>query len=257
MTKKINFSNYSSIKIGPLIEVEILEDDFSNMDKLFLVGGANNILISHKPPPLAVLSKKYEYISLDEKILKVGGGTASGRLHSFCKKNNLGGLEFLGKLPGKIGGLVKMNAGMKEYEIFEFLTEIRTDKKVYKKDEINFAYRYTDIKEVILEATFKIEKSFDETKLELFENMRKNQPKDPSAGSAFKNPKGDSAGRLIDAVGLKGYRKGDMAWSEIHGNFLVNLGAGNFEDAIYLIELAKKKVKEKFGVVLEEEIIIL
>jgi len=78
-----------------------------------------------------------------------------------------------------------------------------------------------------------------------------------SAGSAFKNPEGDYAGRLIEEVGLKGISKGAMQWSEVHANFLVNHGGGTFEEAKYLIDLAEKKVFEKFGVVLQEEVQIL
>ena len=86
--------------------------------------------------------------------------------------------------------------------------------------------------------------------------MRDNQPQIPSAGSCFKNPKNDAAGRLIQEVGLKGIKKGDMEFSIQHANFLVNHGEGTFEDAIFLISLAKQKVKEKFDITLEEEIII-
>ena len=89
-----------------------------------------------------------------------------------------------------------------------------------------------------------------------FVKMRDNQPQIASAGSCFKNPKGDFAGRLIEAVGLKGHRIGDMEFSNTHANFLVNHGNGTFEDAIHLIDLAKKKVKEEFNIDLEEEIII-
>ena len=74
--------------------------------------------------------------------------------------------------------------------------------------------------------------------------------------SCFQNPKGDYAGRLIEEVGLKGFRKGDMAFSEVHSNFLVNLGSGTFEDAIYLINLAKSKIKEKFNIDIQEEVVI-
>jgi UDP-N-acetylmuramate dehydrogenase len=87
--------------------------------------------------------------------------------------------------------------------------------------------------------------------------MRDNQPDDPSAGSCFKNPPGDAAGRLIQEAGLKGYRIGDMAFSEQHANFLVNLGEGTFEDAISLIRLAQKRVEESTGILLELEIIII
>ncbi len=73
-------------------------------------------------------------------------------------------------------------------------------------------------------------------------SLRSNQPKNPSAGSTFKNPKGDYAGRLIDEVGLKGYRVGGVEWSRVHANFLVNIDNGTFDDAITLIELTKSRV---------------
>jgi len=87
--------------------------------------------------------------------------------------------------------------------------------------------------------------------------MRANQPNQPSAGSCFKNPNGDYAGRLIEAFGLKGFKVGNMEFSKIHANFLVNHGRGTFIDAIYLIEEAQKRVFKKFGIQLELEIKVL
>jgi UDP-N-acetylmuramate dehydrogenase len=150
-----------------------------------------------------------------------------------------------------------MNAGLKEYEIFNNLIAIRTKNGWIKKENIKYGYRFTDIQDVILEASFTCKSGFCIDKLDIFKKMRSNQPKNPSAGSCFKNPKDDYAGRLIEAVGLKGYRIGDMAFSEIHANFLVNLGEGTFYDALKLIELAEKRVKESFDISLEREIIII
>jgi UDP-N-acetylmuramate dehydrogenase len=103
-------------------------------------------------------------------------------------------------------------------------------------------------------AKFEIHRGYDRALLQELVSLRNNQPSDPSAGSAFKNPPNDHAGRLIEAVGLKGYRIGDMAWSDIHANFLVNLGKGTYEDAEALLKLAKDNVFEKFGIHLKEEI---
>ena len=91
----------------------------------------------------------------------------------------------------------------------------------------------------------------------MFKKMRSNQPATPSAGSCFKNPKGDYAGRLIEAVGLKGLRQGDMSFSQEHANFLVNHGDGIFEDALYLIKEAQRRVSLEFDIELECEIIVL
>lgn len=90
--------------------------------------------------------------------------------------------------------------------------------------------------------------------------MRQNQPTEPSFGSCFKNPKGDFAGRLIEAVGLKGVRFGknkSLCFSEKHANFLVNLGDSTFEEALELIEIAKEKVQKERGIALENEVQIL
>ncbi len=257
MTKEIDFSKYSAIKIGPKVEVTVIEEISTPLKSFYLIGGANNLLISNTPPDLAILSKKYSYIKLAHNILTVGGATPSGKIHSFCKKNSLGGLEFLGKLPGTVGGLVKMNAGMKIYEISQGLLEITTESGIFTKEEIAFGYRTSNIRGVIVEAKFRMDSGFDRVKEKLFSTMRANQPSYPSAGSVFKNPEGESAGRLIEAVGLKGFRKGNMAWSDKHANFLVNLGDGTFEDALFLLALAKEEVQKRFDIKLKEEVILL
>ena len=129
--------------------------------------------------------------------------------------------------------------------------------KKSKKKNIQNYYRYTIIDRTIFSATFRIKKGFDYALLDEFIKMRANQPKEPSAGSAFKNPPGDYAGRLIEAVGLKGKSIGGMAWSDMHANFLVNLGGGRYEDAVELIEIAKRKVSKYFNINLELEIVIV
>jgi UDP-N-acetylmuramate dehydrogenase len=203
------------------------------------------------------LIKKYDYIKVEDNKLKIGGATPSGKIASFCKKNNIANFEFLSHLPGKLGGLVYMNAGLKEYEIFNNLIDITTTNGIIKKEYIKFGYRYTDIKEPIVEATFDFNLGYDKTKVEMFKKMRQNQPSTPSAGSCFKNPPNDYAGRLIEAVGLKGVRVGDMEFSKVHANFLVNNGSGKFDDAISLIKEAQKRVYKKFDIWLECEIVIL
>ena len=257
LTKTIDFSKFSSIKIGPTVEVELIDAIQPLKKGTFLIGGANNILVTNNPPPLAMLSKKFEYISLQEDQLTIGGAMKSGRIFSFCKKNNIKGFEYLSKLPGTLGGLIKMNAGMKEDEIFNNLVKLKTIDGYIAKEDVPHGYRYADINTIVYEAVFKIEQGFDEAKLDSFVSMRKNQPSEPSAGSAFKNPPDDYAGRLIEAVGLKGYQKGGACFSEVHANFLVNEGGATSEDAIFLITLAKQKVYDQFGIRLENEVIIV
>ena len=253
----IDFSKYSSIKIGGVLEVAVLEDCAQAYQDHYIIGSCNNVLMGLQPPLLAKISKKYDFIKIENNTLKIGAATPSGKIASFCKKNDIADFEFLSHLPGILGGLVFMNAGLKEYEIFNNLISIATCEGIFHKEEIVYGYRYTDIKSPILEATFKLSYGFSKEKLEMFKKMRQNQPKTPSAGSCFKNPKGDFAGRLIEAVGLKGLRVGGMGFSSQHANFLVNAGDGTFDEAIYLIQEAQKRVYDAFGIWLECEIAVL
>jgi len=255
--KTIDFSKFSSIRVGVPIEVLMLErDDVIPKDRM-IIGHANNLLVSATPPPLMMLSKDFSFIELEDDVLTVGSATPTGKLLSFAKKNDLAGFEFISKLPGSIGGMLAMNAGVKSYEIFNILDAIKIEGEWVQKENIEHGYRFAKLGGVATEVQFKVKRGFSKALLDELVNLRANQPKTASAGSVFKNPEGDYAGRLIEEVGLKGVSKGAMQWSEVHANFLVNHGGGTFEDAKYLIALAEKKVFEKFGVVLQEEVQIL
>lgn len=255
--KTIDFSKYSSIKVGTPTEVLMIEKgDLPPKDR-YLIGGANNLLVSPNPPALMMLSKDFAFIEEENDYIIIGAAMPTGRIVSYAKKHNIAGFEFCAKLPGTLGGMLAMNAGVKTYEIFNILHSVKIDGHWVLAEEIAHGYRFAKLDGLATEAKFKIKKGFDSQLLDELINLRSNQPHDPSAGSAFKNPQGDYAGRLIEAVGLKGVKKGNMAWSEVHSNFLVNLGGGTFEDAKYLIELAKKKVLTSFNITLQEEIKIL
>jgi UDP-N-acetylmuramate dehydrogenase len=256
MMKSINFSKFSSIRVGPVADVYLIDsDDYPN--DAYLIGAANNLLVGPQHPPLMKLSKDFDFIRIENGVLRIGAATPGGKIVSFCKKHDIGGLEFLSHLPGTLGGMLQMNAGMKEYEIFNLLIRLRTKRGWIGKEAIDYGYRKTNLSDVVFEAEFGIEEGFSEERLSLFKKMRANQPRDPSAGSFFKNPPGDYAGRLIESVGLKGHRIGDMAFSEQHANFMVNLGNGTFEDAMALAELAVQKVYDATGIRLEREVQVI
>jgi len=255
--KTIDFANYSSIKVGQKEQVLILEKGDKFPDDRYLVGGANNLLISPTPPALMMLGKDFAYINQTDDILEIGASMPTGRIISYVKKHNIGGFEFCAKLPGFLGGLVAMNAGVKEYEIFDILHSLQIDNRWVEASSIAHGYRFAKLEGIVTAAKFKIHKPFDYELEKFLATLRSNQPSTPSAGSAFKNPPNDSAGRLIDSVGLKGYTKGNMAFSPKHANFLVNLGGGVYEDALFLLQLAKERVYQEFGVMLQEEIILL
>lgn len=257
--KTIDFSKYSSIRLGPVLEVDVIENetDAKTFDGI-IIGGAYNLIVTGKNKRLAVLGEEFEYIRLEDDRLYVGAAMSGGRVFSFAKKNNLAGFEFIGGLPGTIGGMLSMNAGLKGQEIFNNLLAVKFADGYRQKSEIEHGYRFANLDGIALEAVFDVScKGFDEGLFEELKNARKNQPKNPSAGSCFKNPPNNFAGKLIEEAGMKGCQIGGMAFSEVHANFLVNLGDGKVEEALEIIELAQKKVFENSSVKLELEVKII
>lgn len=257
MTRSIDFSKYSSIQIGPNIEVKILDSIQSIPQDWIMIGGCNNILLPPNPPQLATLGKNFDFIKMEKDGLHVGAATKGGKLLSFAKKHNLSGFEILQKLPGTIGGMVRMNAGLKGWEIFENIQKIHTNEGWIPKTKIQYGYRYANIKGVIYEVVFEPKFGFSYELLKDFESMRANQPNEPSCGSCFKNPPNESAGRLLELHGFRGLEHGNMAFSSKHANFLINLGGGTYDEAVSLIQKAQKEVFEKSGILLEPEIKII
>ncbi len=255
--KIIDFSKFTSIKIGQEEEVFIIEKGDEIPNDRHLIGHGNNLLISRNPPPLMMLGKDFDYITLDDNILTIGAATPTGKILSFTKKHNIAGFEFVSKLPGSMGGMLAMNAGVKEYEIFNILDSVNINGAWYDKNDIEHGYRFAKLGGVATEARFIIQKGFNTELLNSLVSLRSNQPSQPSAGSLFKNPSNDHAGRLIEAVGLKGKQIGGMGWSEVHANFLVNFGDGTFDEAMELIKLAKQRVKQEFGIELKLEVEIV
>lgn len=257
VTKIIDFSKYCSIKIGAPLPVEIIDDVQEIYEGLRIIGYGNNLLVSPNAKNLAILGQNYDYISDIGDFIEVGGSCSSGKIYRYFRDCNLSGLEFLRALPGSLGGLIKMNAGMKEYEMKNTLHSICIDGEWVSVDDVSMGYRRTNINGIIFAARFNKKSGFKQDLIEVFDSMRSSHPKKPSCGSCFKNPKGDFAGRLLESVGLKGYNVKNVAFSKEHANFLINLGGGDFEDAINLIEIAKKRVFEQYGINLEEEVIII
>lgn len=255
--KTIDFSKYSSIKVGQPTQVLMIEAGDDIPTDRYLIGGANNLLVSPNPPPLMMLSKDFATIKENENMLTIGAAMPTGRIVSYTRKHNIAGFEFCSKLPGTLGGMLAMNAGVKEYEIFNILHSVKIEGKWKLAQEIEHGYRFAKLNGIATHARFEIQKGFNQQLLDELQKLRSNQPHEPSAGSAFKNPEGDHAGRLIEAAGLKGFRKGQMQWSTVHANFLVNLGGGTFEEAKSLLDLAKNEVLQRFGIQLVEEIKIL
>jgi UDP-N-acetylmuramate dehydrogenase len=198
-----------------------------------------------------------------------GGGASISDLLQYCRREGLSGLEFMAGIPGTVGGAAAMNAGAFGREISGNLLSLRIlDHKGILKEkpagELSFSYRRLSLEKgaVITHCALALsEGSADEIseRISVFlKKRREKQPLDlPSAGSVFRNPPGDFAGRLIEAAGLKGISRGGAAISPLHANWIVNTGGAKSADILGLIELAASRVKEMTGIELELEINIV
>lgn len=250
----IDFSRYSSVKIGGPVQVQVL-DGCAPYTGVQMVGLANNLLVAPEAKNLAILSKNFDYIIDLGTHIEVGAKTSAQKLFSHYKSHDLQGLEFLGALPGSVGGLAKMNAGMKVYEMKEVIEALNINGEWMGVKDLDLGYRTSNIQGVVFKARLKKHKGFRQEVQQECQRMRFH-PKKPSFGSCFKNPVGDFAGRLLEAVGLRGFCLGRVGFSPLHANFLINLGGGRFEEALRLIALAKERVFNAFGIALEEEVCI-
>jgi len=136
--KQIDFSKYTSVRIGGSFAVQILKDEadfaeFESSRERAIIGGGNNLLISPAPPHLAMLSEEFDRISLSGNVLSIGAATKSGKIYNFAKKQNIGGFEFLRNIPGTLGGLIKMNAGLSGASISDSL---RFGSRISRLDEV-------------------------------------------------------------------------------------------------------------------------
>ena len=240
--------------------------------KAFIAGNLSNVIVSSFGYDGAVIStKKLNKIQVDGNKIIAGAGVRGTKLSKIALENGLSGMEFMIAFPGSIGGEVYMNAGAHGQEIASILKFA----KIYSPQdgllelsnkELEFGYRTSICHKKnysVLEVEFELlPKSRDEIQLKIDENLsfRKSKQPDltiPNCGSTFKNPTGDSAGRLLDAVGVKGLKVGGMKVWENHANFIVNDGEATSLDALQLMFEMYKRVKEKFNIELKPEIIFL
>ncbi len=236
----------------------------------FLLGGGSNVILDDYFDGAIIKLDGLNYIDINGLDVIAGAGVMLGRLAITTVNANLTGLEWSINIPGSLGGSIVGNAGAYNSEIFDNLVSIKVltknlEIKELKKSDILYTYRNTNIKEqnlIVLEGRFKLAKGNKEASLALINDRSKrraaSQPLDkPSAGSVFRNPPGDFAGRLIEEAGLKGKIIGGAMVSDKHANFIVNIGNATSNDIKSLIKLVKIEVKKKFNVdlILEQEIV--
>jgi UDP-N-acetylmuramate dehydrogenase len=198
-------------------------------------------------------------------------GVSHNRLTKFCLERGLAGVEFGVGIPGTVGGWTLMNAGIGEREVKDVVREVEimsptgAHLRHLGRSELDFVYRALRglaPGSVILSTLFGVcpgETSAVRAEMDrLLARRAATQPLDtPSCGSVFKNPPGDFAGRLIEAVGLKGRCIGGAEISTVHANFIVNRGGASAADILALVQLAQSEVLQRSGIRLEPEVRIL
>jgi UDP-N-acetylmuramate dehydrogenase len=231
----------------------------------YLIGNGSNLLISDLGLRGAVISLENSLngISYKDGLISAEAGLKLSKFVDFCIKNGKKGVEMLAGIPGSLGGALIMNASAYGGSISDFLYDVEVyymdNVKRIKKEEIKFAYRYSDLnKTVILGASFKFpdgdKEQISAIRKELLDYRRSAQPVNyPSAGCVFKNPLGYHAAVLIQEMNLKGLRIGGAEISDLHGNFIINSGNAKAKDVIALIKTVMKKVKEEKNIDLEME----
>ena len=236
--------------------------------KYKILGNGSNTLFSDKDFEGVIINlDMFNKITYYRTLVKAEAGVNLIKLSYQTVKRGLAGLEFASGIPGTVGGAIFMNAGAyksdmgyvtKSIEVLTPNLEIIT----MTNKELDFHYRSSFLQKhkdyICLEATFQLRKNDKDLLQEIVEDRKKrrleSQPLEyPSAGSVFRNPENDFAGRLIEELGYKGYSKGGAKVSEKHANFIVNHDNAKAEDIKNIIELLQKEVKKKYDIDLKCE----
>jgi len=233
-----------------------------------VLGKGSNVLASDAGYEGAILTLGHDFKrhSLEGDHLRTGAGVILAAAVQDAFKRGLSGLEFAVGIPGTVGGAIAMNAGSREEwigSIVEMVTLFVPGEGLVgvRGPEISWGYRSSGLaaRGIIVEAVLRVTQS-DEVGIRRsmeasLRRRKRTQPLNmPSAGSVFVNPEGDSAGRLIEAVGLKGSTVGGAMVSDVHANFIVNAGGATAADVIELVQLIRHTVKDAYGIELRPEI---
>ena len=281
--RNFNISNYTTIKVGGIFEFFAEPSNFYEFANLIkwsklnnqecqIIGAGSNLLINNIfLKGLIICTKKMRGLKIDQNtgIVEAEAGVMLPTLSNILAKKGLQGGEWAIGIPGTLGGAVVMNAGSKNISLAKNLISVQVINtktlevfEIEKKD-INFKYRYSPFQNnnlLIVSAKLYFEPKGDikelihKTKYNL-EIKREAQPYHlPSFGSVFKNPKNDFAAKLIEEIGLKGYKVGGAEISTMHANFIVNHSSASSKDIFELITRIQEKVLQKKGILLQPEV---
>lgn len=254
---------YFPASVEEFVEIKEKEPD------AFVGGNFSNILVSSEGYDGAVIcTKKIDTIHFNENTVTAGAGVRGTKLSKLALGKKLSGLEFMVAFPGSVGGEVFMNAGAHG----QMIADVLKSAKVYcpekgvitlTNSDMEFSYRTSICQRKpysVLEAEFVLTPASSENiQAKMDENLSFRQNKQPSltlpnCGSTFRNPQGDSAGRLLEAAGVKGLKIGGAHVWENHANFIINDGDATSLDILRLMDEMYSRVKEKFNIELKPEV---
>ncbi|PID29181.1 MAG: UDP-N-acetylenolpyruvoylglucosamine reductase [Candidatus Cloacimonadota bacterium] len=236
--------------------------------KFKIIGGGSNTVFSDNPDYAVISDRNFlkNQVDISDGKVTVSSSVNINYLIAKLLPYGLGGLSFLSGIPAHLGGLIKMNAGAFGSSVSDFTENVHIltsdcRRKILSRKEIEFGYRTSGISGFIIAAELKLPKADPlEEKKKIQERImyrKKNQPLEfPNVGCIFKNPPGVSAGCLIDRCGLKNHRIGDIAISEKHANFMINVGNATFAEFKSAINYVIKNVFEQTGIYLHPEVSI-
>jgi UDP-N-acetylmuramate dehydrogenase len=279
---------YTTLRVGGRADLLVVADDTEVLREAVtlawehnipcrVLGAGSNVLVSDRGIRGLVVINRAKAMAFSGKGVRAESGASFSTLAQRCVTRGLAGLEWAAGIPGTVGGAVVGNAGAWGSDVASTLASaqvLQSDGTVASWDveRLAYGYRHSSLKgkaaprgaggsvrrPVVLEATFRLQPgdrhALRARVVEIAARRRGTQPSGASCGSVFRNPPGDHAGRLIEAAGLKSEHRGNAIISGVHANFIVNLGGASASDVMGLIELARQKVKEQFGILLELEI---
>ncbi|MBB5323775.1 UDP-N-acetylmuramate dehydrogenase [Anoxybacillus tepidamans] len=277
-------AHHTTIKIGGPADVFVEPNSIESLQKVMAIiqkhqmnwraiGRGSNLLVSDEGIEGVVikLGEGLDDLLINDEEVTVGGGYSLIKLATLTSKQGLSGLEFAGGIPGSVGGAVYMNAGAHGSDMSHVLKKAQIlfpDGTIewLTNEEMEFAYRTSILQKkrpgVCIAAVLQLKKGKRE---EIVTAMQKNkdyrrdtQPWNyPCAGSIFRNPLPNYAGKLIEEAGLKGYAIGGAKISEQHANFIVNIGNAKSQDVLDLITYVKGTIQRLYGIELETEVEII
>jgi UDP-N-acetylmuramate dehydrogenase len=237
-----------------------------------MLGGGSNVLFADEGYKGVVirLGRGFQGIHLEGDRVRVKAATKLVTVLAKTREAGLGGVEFFAGIPGTLGGAVVGNAGAKKAWIGPTVEELtivtpQGEVKRLKKADYTFGYRQSNLKlsgNVLVEAVLKLKKepkdAIEKKVKDYFKVRRGKQPRvEKNAGSVFKNPEGNFAGRLTESVGLKGFKSGGARVSEIHANFIINEGGATSHNVVAVMREIQKRVWGQYQIKLEPEILPL